>query len=802
MTTRKTCIFAALLFVLFSCCTLVQSSIIGIDLGSDYLKVGRVQSNRGVQVVHNEQSKRKTPSVLAFPPDGSVLFGDLAIASASKFPNRTAIHPLDYLTRYEEHGSLLKEQGFSHGAQMYALFLKQALQIANATQHSVAAGLVIPPWLNTEQRQNVLFACEIADISSAALIHSNTACAIKYLLDWRPEQPQVILFIDIGVESASATIVSVAYQSKQLVPQSYHLQVKSHSWDKTLGGKYIDKRLAEWILQKAAAQGQLGAHSPLSIMNRAKCQTRLLQEAKRIKEILSINQETVASLENMVDSMDIQVPIYRQEVESLLVDPESIYRLVNHSLTLANLQKEQVDVIVPFGGTSRIPLIQQLLKQSLKEVNKSIHADEAAVYGATFFAALSSPNIRSRALDVKEWQTFDIWIQVFDSNSSLIWNAPLVCIGEAIPTRKEFILHPKNDFDIHLYAFRNESMVYLLENTQLSSNGSSWLGNATFHVNFTDSCEYSISYVRMAFGVNIQGFISPPELEWICTESNNLTETFNLPSNSSVIVSQQVEPERRQSKDIASKDGVLFPFRNRSTLEQYKLELQQRQKKDAMVRRYSDMCNELESRILLYRQQLTEQGHEWNVYTCEKERQKILQNLEQLEHWLYSQTSHLETSLIQQKQQQILDWIRPIQERVETYHKIQNAVEQLNSTLIFAKQVLQAGNHSKSVELLQSEVNRWEIWLNNKWNEYIQKAPCENSRAKVLSINQCDTATQTILNRISELYKATKPTSIAIHGDSPDNDTHPEIQTIWPVQSEDDNSTQQTIAMETNHDEL
>ncbi|EME28351.1 heat shock protein Hsp70 isoform 1 [Galdieria sulphuraria] len=736
MASHKTCKLFVVLFVIsLYCCTLVQSDIIGIDLGSDYLKVGKVQSNRGVQVVHNEQSKRKTPSVLAFPPDGSFLFGDLAVASNSKFPNRTALHPLEYLTGYEEHRSLLEEQGFSHSAQIYALFLKQALKIANASQHSVVAGLVIPPWLNLQQRQNVLFACEMVDISSVVLIHSNTACAVKYLLDWKPEQPQLVLFIDIGVESTIATIVSVAYQSTgtSVTPQSYHLQVKSHSWDKTLGGKYIDERLANWIVQKAATKGQLGAHSPSFIMNHAKCQTRVLQEAKRIKEILTVNQETVASLENIIDSIDIQVPIYRREVEALLIDSHSISRLVNHSLTLANLQKEQIDVIVPFGGTSRIPLIQHLLKQSLKELNKSIHADEGAVYGATFYAALSSPKIRSRALSIKEWQTFDIWIQIFDSNETCLWDAPLVQIGESIPTTKEFIFHPKNDFDIHLYAFRNESMVYLLENTQLYPNESSrqWLGNTTFHVNFMDSCDYSNSYVRMEIGMNIQGFISPPELEWICTENNNLTDTVNNTSNT---MATGVQKERRRQllevKNIQSNYGLLLPFWNHSTLEQLKVELQQRQQRDAEVRRHSDMCNELESRILLYRQRLTEQGHEWNVFTCEKERQKILHNLEQLESWLYS---YPQMSLIQQKQQQMQDWILPIQERIEMNRKIQKAVEQLNSTLIFAKQVLEAGNISMSPELsssLDSEVNELEKWLNNKWNEYIQKAPYEESRTK------------------------------------------------------------------------
>lgn len=173
--------------------------------------------------------------------------------------------------------------------------------------------------------------------------------------------------------------------------------------------------------------------------------------------------------------------------------------------------------------------------------------------------------------------------------------------------------------------------------------------------------------------------------------------------------------------------------------------------------------------------------------------------MEQLETWLYGypeKRSILETSIIQQKQQQIQDWILPIQERIETNQKIQNAVAQLNSTLIFAKQILQAENASKLVEIshLESEVNRWEKWLNTKWNEYIQKAPYEKSRTKILSIDQCDAATKTILNRITQLYKAAEQTTVSKQGDSyPANNN----------MSTNANTTQdQRNAMETSHDEL
>jgi len=299
-----------------------------------------------------------------------------------------------FFSRWEQPDGLLYRQGLSHNAQMVALFLKQAFKIANTTPSATTAALVIPAWMDMEQRRNMLFACELLDASSVALIHSNTANAISYMLEWmsRTTQEQqvsslqrTILLIDMGGTSATATIVSIARNngknssnysdSGKNRTSRYHFKVHSHVWDKSIGGQYMDERIADWIFHKAIASREEKDEKKYNMTEKSRI--RLLQEAKRIKEILSVNQETVANIDNIFDSMDIQVPIYRHEIESMFSSyRDALHRLIHHSLLLAHLSK--VDAIVPFGGTSRIPLIQDALKQSSFPLNRNIHADEVS----------------------------------------------------------------------------------------------------------------------------------------------------------------------------------------------------------------------------------------------------------------------------------------------------------------------------------------------------------------------------------------------------------------------------------------
>jgi anaerobic glycerol-3-phosphate dehydrogenase len=159
-----------------------------------------------------------------------------------------------------------------------------------------------------------------------------------------------------------------------------------------------------------------------------------------------------------------------------------------------------------------------------------------------------------------------------------------------------------------------------------------------------------------------------------------------------------------------------------------------------------------------------------------------LEYLDALEDWVVEQsTSHPftltkdnPTSLMRQKEQALEERILPIQKRMEANQQIQNAIEQLNSTLILAKQLAVQEERnltsSSTVVPLQSLVDRWETWLNLRWKEYTEKEPFDDSRIQLVDIEQCNAATQTIWSEIAKLYR-TKTTTTIGEKENPSNAT-------------------------------
>eukprot|EP00871_Galdieria_phlegrea_P005491 jgi/Galph1/5943/GphlegSOOS_G4583.1 len=748
--------------------TLVNSSFVGIDIGADYLKVGVVRPGVGIQIATNEQSKRKTPSVLSFASDGSIVFGDLALASSLRFPNQTVFYPRSFLQRYfarlffnsfqsspvrnQKHDAVIKELGFRDGTEIFALVLRQAVKIANQSVSSLTKPIVaitVPVWFSFEERLNMYAACEMAGITLSGLIHTNTANALKYALSWSPSsQPQLILFVDMGVESATASIFSLKSESGKFngANVGYTIEVKSHSWNKALGGKHFDLQLAHWILEKAATKGQLKMEEIETVFQCVKCRIRLLQEAKRVKEVLSVNQEARVGLENLINSMDIQVTIYRHELESLLQDSaDSLVQLSKHSLELANITINDLHGVVPFGGTSRIPLLQNTLKSLFGELNKSINADEGAVYGTTFYSALLSPNIRSKAVAIIEWQTFDVRMLSVDPNSNVSIDTLLFQVGEAVPRVKQIVLFPTHDFDVHFYAFRNATMVQLIENEPLDTNH--WLGNATFHFSGIEGSTNNSSFVELSVSITNDGWITFPSAQMIIMQNeSHLNETNSTPTWSPV----QRKPITIEL--INCTEHWLTSAYTSKDISESKSNLYAREQMDTIVRQRADLLNELEAQILRYREQLTRDDHELHRFCSQVERMDILKQLDALESWMY-QSTNLDIFLIQQKEYEMKQWIEPIWKRIHEHRRLVEEMERLNSSLILAKQLLNQSDNQKQFSSTQDkkalarQVQFLEEWLNEQWNKYIQKT------LPSLQVEDFEKATESILHKITEIYQ-------------------------------------------------
>ena len=138
--------------------------------------------------------------------------------------------------------------------------------------------------------------------------------------------------------------------------------VKSVAWDKALGGKDFDARLLQHFTKKF--EEMHGAKAADSLRSNRRALSRLIQQSQKIKEVLSANTETTLAVENLVESIDYRVKITRDEFHSLCADLfDRVLEPVRHAIQSSKLSFSEIDSFELIGGSSRIPLIQQRLKE-------------------------------------------------------------------------------------------------------------------------------------------------------------------------------------------------------------------------------------------------------------------------------------------------------------------------------------------------------------------------------------------------------------------------------------------------------
>ena len=214
---------------------------------------------------------------------------------------------------------------------------------------------------------------------------------------------------DIGSGSSSASLVVYSYEKGNL---ALTLEVKAVGFDPTLGGLEIDKRLqkhlAEIFLKKNPKVKAEVLHGNVRAM------ARLLKEAKKVKEILSANDETFASLETLVDDYDLKTKVTRAELEALCGDlKERVIAPLKKVLAEANVTLDGIQSVILFGGGSRVPFIFDAITKFAGEakISREVDRDESAVMGGVYWAAYLNRQLArrtTRKIFIKELNLFDV----------------------------------------------------------------------------------------------------------------------------------------------------------------------------------------------------------------------------------------------------------------------------------------------------------------------------------------------------------------------------------------------------------
>ena len=227
-------------------------------------------------------------------------------------------------------------------------------------------------------------------------------------------KPQYHLFYDMGAGSTVASLVKfnvVNVTSHGSIRPVLEMETIEFGFDSLLGGRAFDKIMQGLLIEKFKS----GPGKGLNVEKDTKAMAKFFKEANRVKQILSANTETFASIENVMDGIDFRAKFTRKEFEDSATDLLSrVSGPVTSVLDRSQISLKNVSSLVLVGGGIRIPAIQNVLSNLVgaDKIARNVDGDEAAVFGAVYQAATISAQFRTRrGIKVKDIASRPIYIQ-------------------------------------------------------------------------------------------------------------------------------------------------------------------------------------------------------------------------------------------------------------------------------------------------------------------------------------------------------------------------------------------------------
>ena len=231
------------------------------------------------------------------------------------------------------------------------------------------AVVTVPAYFNDAQRQATKDAGTIAGLNVLRIINEPTAAAIAYGLDKKNKEQNILVF-DLGGGTFDVSILTI---------DSGVFEVVSTAGDTHLGGSDFDQRIMEYFMKLIKKKYNKDvSKDPKSLQ-------KLRREAERAKRALSSQHQVRVEIESLIDGEDFSEPLTRARFEELNADLfKKTLMPVKRALEDANMKKDDIHEIVLVGGSTRIPKVQELIKDYFngKEPNKGVNPDEAVAYGA------------------------------------------------------------------------------------------------------------------------------------------------------------------------------------------------------------------------------------------------------------------------------------------------------------------------------------------------------------------------------------------------------------------------------------
>src|SRR5499426_331825 len=457
---------------------------------------------REPKVLTNEEGNRITPSVVAFTKDGERLVGQVAKRQAITNPERTIYSIKRFMgRRFDEVSEEIKLVPYKvvrgpNGAaavrvrdkeysppEISAMVLQKLKAAAEAYLGAKvsAAVITVPAYFNDAQRQATKDAGAIAGLDVKRIINEPTAAALAYGLDKKKDER--IAVYDFGGGTFDISILEVGENV---------VEVKATNGDTHLGGDNLDHRIIDWLIAEFKKdQGIDLAQDPMALQ-------RLREAAEKAKIELSSTPSTDINLPYVTADRSgpkhLAMKLTRAKFEQLVEDlVERSLGPCRQALADAGLSPSQIDEVILVGGSTRIPMVQQRVKELFgKEPNKTVNPDEVVAVGAAVQGGVL-------AGDVKDVLLLDVTPLSLGIETLGRVSTKLIEKNTTIPTRRSQIFSTAADS-------QSQVEIHVLQGERDMAGGNRTLGR--FILDGIPPAPRGIPQIEVTFDIDANGILS------------------------------------------------------------------------------------------------------------------------------------------------------------------------------------------------------------------------------------------------------------------------------------------------------
>jgi heat shock protein 4 len=755
-------------------------AVVGLDMGnfSSYIGVARAG---GVEIIANEYSDRLTPTYITFDKSTRSI-GQASKAMEVTNAKNTINNFKRLIGRKFQDSQVQREKLFNaysiiegnHGSvnievdylnerkrftpeQIAAIMFTKLKQITDVELKTKAVDCVVgvPCFFTDTERRIMLDAAQIAGWNCLRLLNETTAVALCYGiykadLPEPTEKPRLVAFVDMGYTSLQASVVALNKGKLKMVATAF---------DTSLGGRDFDSLIMDTMRDDYQKRYKVDSYST------AKAKLRLRAECEKVKKLMSSNVQPIPiGLECFIDDKDVNGKLSRADFEELAKPLlERMRNTLENLLKEAKITAEDLESVEIVGGSTRIPAVKQVVQDVFnKTPMTTMNADESVARGCTLMCAILSPTFKVKEFKIEDCQPYPITLSwqggVNEDNEVEVfsrWNV--------IPSTKMLSFYKREPLTVEArYSYPNdipfsESRIgqYTIEQIQPQPDGTP--SKIKVKVRLNRNGIFDVTQASLIETIEEPNLPTAPEeaMETAApapqgTENGGdqstprTTEPMeeNVPPMNGTATpgsgdAQQEEKEkeedgtetkqksatRKKKKEIDLPITPRVPGATKTELDrliEQELDMISQDKKE---KERSDAKNAVEEYVYDMRGKID--GGEYEKYSDEKTRQKLLHDLQATEDWLYDEGMHQEKNVYVERLKSLKNLGDPIRHRYIEAENRSHHMQDLMKSIQRVDEAIQT-YHTKSSDkyshLDPKDVEKANKILNDKQSWYDQTA--------------------------------------------------------------------------------